>query len=242
MKIKLFTSALLIAVTLCGFAQDKATLNQDMLKFIELNDKQDYKSLVEITYPKIFNKTSPEQYIADIEKSMNGKGYTIYPERIEPQIDYGAVLGGADGYFCIITYNVSNKVSFENKVSAKEQPEMIKKFSKILNSKSVFYDEPSNSIHSKNRTQVVAIADGSTNGKWTFVDPASPYAKGILHQDIRNALDPDFIPEGNVENPNKDVPGYEEDNSGKSETQKAVEKAAAEKAALDKKLNGSKKN
>ena len=240
MKIKLFTSALLIAVSLCGFAQDKATLDKDMQKFIDINDKQDYKSLVDIIYPKVFDKTSREQFISDLEKSMNGKGYTIYPERIEPQIDYGAVQGGADGYFCIITYNVSNKVALENKVQQKEQAEVIKKFGKIFNSKNVYYDEPSNTIHSKNRTQVVAIADGSTNGQWTFVNPAAAYAKGILHEDIRNALDPESIPEETADNTNKKATTKKSDNSVKSETQTAVEKAAAEKAALEKKLNGGK--
>jgi hypothetical protein len=237
MKIKLFTSALLIAVSLCGFSQDKATLKKTTLKMIDLTDQQDYKVLAELTYPKLFTVTPREEYLDQMLKKVNGQGYTIYPERIDPDIDFGAVQATDNGYFCIIHYNTATKVALENKVNEKDQPELLNRFRKILDAKDVFYDEAGNSLHSKKRVQIVAISDDSTNGGWSFIDPATPHAMDVLHEDIRNALNPDFVPDASkVVNPNQNADTGNPD-EGKTEAQKTVEKEAAKKAALYEKQN-----
>ena len=236
MKTRIFTSLLLIAVSLCGFAQDKASLKTAMLRMIDFSEKQDYKSIVDFTYPKIFTKVSKEEYLKQVQNNAKGDDYAIFRVKTDPAIDYDAIVRNKNGFFCIIHHNTLVNVNLKNKIDKKDRPELINRFKKILNTKDVYYNEASNSLTAKNRVETIAIFDDATKGRWTFIDPTNPYANDVLNQDIKNALDPNYV--APVERQNK--PGSSNaplQNQPKTPLQKATE----EKAALEKKLNSKNK-
>ena len=235
MKTRIFTSMLLIAVSLCGFAQDKASLKQATELMITLRERNDYKALADAAYPKIFKTISKEEYAKQLEKNMSGSDYTGHIEKVDPSIDYGAINRTDKGLYCIINYNTSVRLMLKNKVAKKDQPELINRFKKILNSKDVYYTEVGNTIQSKNRIQTVAIFDDSTRGRWTFVDPTSPYAKDVLNQNIKNELDPNYVAPID--------PKVQAARAKAGDVQQTeLQKEAAKKEALNKKLSGTKKS
>ncbi|MCO6146740.1 hypothetical protein [Flavobacterium sp. NRK1] len=225
MKSKLFTLAVFITTALCGFAQDKTTLKEAFTKMTDLTNQQEYNALVEVAYPRIFNMVSKEDYIAGIEKKMKGDDYTIYMITTQPSVDYGALQRSETGLFCLINYNIQMKIVPNEKIEAKDQQNEENRFKKLLNTEDVYYNTAENNFDAKNRLLVVAIADESTGNRWTFIDPSSPYANDILDEAVRNALDPNYIPETTTQN-NPTI------NNRKTGVQKLVDEQAAKKAAI----------
>jgi hypothetical protein len=192
MKTRIFTVALLLAASLSGFAQDKASLKAATLKMIDLTDHENYIDLSGTVYPKVFNVVSKDDYLALQQQKINGQDYKIHMIRIDPSIDYGAVKKVDDITYCIVNYNSMMTVELTNKLEPKDREAKEAYFKKLLNVEDVFYIESNNTIDIKKRIQLVAIADESTYGQWTFIDPSTSEGYDLLHEAIRNELNPEY--------------------------------------------------
>lgn len=191
MKTKLFTAALLLALTLTGQAQDKQSLKAATQKMLDLTNQENFGDLTGTVYPKVFNMTSKEDYLNKIEKTMKGKDYTIHMIRIDPSIDYGSIKRTDNGFFCLVTYSSMMTIEFTGKIEPKDREARENYFKQLLGTEDVYYIENNNTIDVKKRTQVVAINDDSSYNQWTFIDPKNPIAMEILDEVIRRELDPE---------------------------------------------------
>lgn len=191
MKTRLFTSALLLAVSLSSFAQDKAALKAATQKMIDLNDQQAYSDLVGTVYPKYFEVVAKDQYYENLQKRKQGDGYTVNPSRVDPSIDYGAVKKSGNVTFCLVNYDTMMSVALDKKLTPQETAAKEEYFKKLFNSQDVYYIVDTNTIDVKKRVQLVAIADESTLEQWSFIDPTAPGASEILPEAIRKELDPE---------------------------------------------------
>lgn len=191
MKTRIFSIAVLLAASLSGFAQDKASLKAATLKMIDLTDHENYVDLSGTVYPKVFNVISKDDYLALQQQKINGQDYKIHMIRIDPSIDYGAVKKVDDVTYCIVNYNSMMTVELANKLEAKDREAKEAYFKKMLGTEDVFYIESNNTIDIKKRVQLVAIADESTYGQWAFIDPSTSEGYDLLHEAIRNELNPE---------------------------------------------------
>lgn len=226
MKNTLLALILFLFASTGSFAQDESDLKNATAKLMYYSDEQNYEGLIEMIYPKVFEVLDKDAYKKAIEEKMKGKGYYVAMVRNDPSTDYGAITIYDGGLFCLVNYDIVMKVGFEEQIEAKDQEKTVNRFKKILGTEAVYFNGPANSLDAKKRIQVVAIADNSTYGEWRFVlNPEDTKEQQALHEDVRNALDPDFVPvKDNRVKENEVV-----------EEKSDVEKAAAEKAALLKK-------
>lgn len=222
MKTKLFTLALLLAASLSGFAQDKASLKAATKKMIDLTDHENYSDLTGTVYPKVFNLISKDDYLNQLEKTMKGPDYTIHMVRIDPSIDYGAIKSYGNGVFCMVNYNQMMTIEFEQKIAEKDRKAKEDYFKKLFNTEEVYFIDTNNTIDVKRRIEIVAIADESSSSQWTFLDPKHPIAKEIFEEEVRNELN----------NPEVNSEAEAEKGKGTSSVEAEVAKNKAEKEAI----------
>lgn len=191
MKTRLFTLALLLAASLGGYAQDKASLKAATQKMIDLSDQENYNDLSGTVYPKIYSIVSRDEYLTQLEKKMKGPDYTIHMIRIDPSIDYGSIKTVDNMFFCVVNYDNMMTIEFKDQIAPKDREAKENYFKKLLGTEDVYYIEATNTIDAKKRIQLVAIADESSHNQWTFLDPKSPAAAQIMHEAIRKELDPE---------------------------------------------------
>lgn len=194
MKTKLLTSALLLALTLNGFAQDKNSLKIATQKMIDLTNQENYGDLVGTVYPAVFDVVPKDDYVNQQEKTINGPDYKIHMIRIEPSIDYGAVKKADLTTYCLVNYDQMLTVELLNKLAPQEVADKEAFFKKLLGTEEVYYMEQTNTIDIKRRVQRIAMADESTYQQWTFVDPKIPGIEAILKEPILQEIDPEKYP------------------------------------------------
>ena len=203
MKTRLFTIALLLAVSITGFAQDKKLLKEATQKMIDLKDQEDFTELSGTVYPKVYEVIPRDQYIDQQKTMYNGEDYTVHMIRIDPSIDYGSIQKDSYGTtFCLINYTAKMAVELKKKPESKDLAAKEDYFKKLLGTESISYNEQNNYFDVKKRVQVVAIADESTRQQWAFADPSLPGVYDILPESVRMELnpenEPEKIPEGNT--------------------------------------------
>jgi hypothetical protein len=203
MKTRFLTIALLLAVSVSGFAQDKKLLKEATQKMIDLKDQGEYVELSGTVYPKVFDVIPRDQYIDQQKTMYNAEDYTVHMIRIDPSIDYSAIEKDQYGTtFCLVNYTAKMVVELKKKPEAKELQAKEDYFKKLLGTESIAYNDGNNLFEVKKRVKVVAIADEATRQQWTFIDPTVPGVYDILPESVRMALnpenDPEQIPDGNT--------------------------------------------
>lgn len=202
MKTRFYTMALLLAVSITGFAQDKKLLKEATQKMIDLKDQEDFTELSGTVYPKVYEVIPRDQYIDQQKAMYNGEDYTVHMIRIDPSIDYGSIQKDSYGTtFCIVNYTAKMVVELKKRPESKDIAAKEDYFKKLLETENLAYNEENNYFDVKKRVQVIAIADEATRQQWAFIDPALPGVYDILPESVRMELnpenDPEKIPEGN---------------------------------------------
>lgn len=188
MRTKLLTLTLLVVSSLM-FAQDKQSLKIATEKMIDKYVSGDPNAIASTLYPKIFGVTSKEEMLKSIKEGLKNKEYTSSRLNIDPSIDYGEIVRGEGGSFCIISYNTQTKVVLNQKLSANEEKEMETRLKALLKTDKIYYDKQSMTYNAKKRVQTVAIIDGSTKGLWAFVPlNDSDYVNKVLPGAAKKAI------------------------------------------------------
>ncbi|MHA3788041.1 hypothetical protein ACX0HA_07510 [Flavobacterium hauense] len=193
MKTRLLTIALLLAVSLSGFAQDKASLTEATKRMIALSQSGDFDAQLATIYPGYFNVVPKDDYMKEYYSTMRGKDYAAHIRKIDPSIDYGALEKANNGTFCVINYDRVITISLENKLTPQEISPKKEYFKKLFKTDGVYYITETNTFDIKKRVQVVAIADEASNMQWTFLDPLLPGADKLLSPEAKEILDPENI-------------------------------------------------
>ena len=155
---------------LCMSAQapDKASLEQNAQKMMDFTMSKNYSALMDLTYPKIFDIVPREQMIEILTNMMNGDGFSITLLPAAPNFTFGDIKNIDGAYYSVLGHDLAMKMAFTIPM---EDPEMmVGIFKSQLQTDDVTYDKAQNAFTIKKRAQVIAIADASTNGKWTFVN------------------------------------------------------------------------
>lgn len=196
MKTRLLTTVLFMAVSLNSFAQDRATLpklKESTGRVLDFILKDDFQSLVEITYPTLFSEISEKDYLAEMKKQGSGEGFTVIHKETNPELTYGPITPFNGGNFCVIYYNYIVSISLEKPLKKADEAAMIKRFSNLYDK--LQYEPSDNSLTGRGRKPMVAVSDNATGNFWNFIlDPKASYAQNIIPYGAKTEMNPELYP------------------------------------------------
>ena len=196
MKTRLLTTVLFMAASLSGFAQDRATkakLEEATGRVLDFIMKDDFQSLLEITYPTLFSEITEKEYLENLKKESSGEGFTVIPKNTDTQISYGAIKPFDGGHYCVIYYNYRISISLDKPLKKQDEEGMLKRFKK--DHAAIAYEPSDNSLIAKGRRALLAVSDNATANFWNFIiDTKAPYAQNIIPQDAKVELNPEAYP------------------------------------------------
>lgn len=178
-----------------GFAElyaqdDKASQELDTIaiKIFESVNNKDFDTLLDMTYPKLF-EIVPKESMLPIIKSMfegNDEFAIEIPNEI-PNYKLSDVYKDEEtkADYAFLSYDLKMKMTFNNKTFSDEQKETMKKMMKIQGMDVEFLSTNTLNVLMKDRL-IIFIKDNSTNKSWKTLnyDPDSPIFFQILSVEI----------------------------------------------------------
>lgn len=186
---KLVLLALVLIVPFFVNAQDKASLAKDAQRMLDYTFAENYKGLMDLTYPKIFDLIPKEQMLEMLSKMLKGEGYTIKLERTPENFTFGDIKKIDGGSYAVVSYDTQMRMIFTEKPSDNEIETMTKMFKENMKASVATFDKTDNSFLIKKRSQMVAAADTATNQKWTFLNNENPMLiEKLFSENVRKGL------------------------------------------------------
>ena len=185
MKKLLYLFALSLTISVSG--QDMESLKPGVDKVVGATANRDYETLVELTYPKLFEFASREEYIETIKSAFDNDMMTIKLDLSQPNYRFSDIKNIGGRKFCVIRYD--NRMEMHLKNPDKDMTAIIVDgLSSSGQYKTVSYDEKKQIISLAGDAIMVAIADGSTQAKWKFVNYAEENFTTLFDEQTKKAL------------------------------------------------------
>ncbi len=166
---KQFFIIIAFILSINSFAQDLTSLKTEAQKMYSATIALDYDLILETTYPKLFEIVGKDKMKETLISTFNGtEEMKIKILPIEPEFSYGKIKKIGNKLFCLIDYNLSMQLIFNDTMI--DSKIFIKEFKKNTDAKSVTYDKSTNSFTINIRYTMIGIFDAFTNGKWCFLN------------------------------------------------------------------------
>ena len=162
--------AIAFFLTLTLSAQTQKELETNVTQMYNNTVKGNYESLLELTYPKIFDIVPKAQMLEVLKNMINGDGYTMMIIDTAPNFVYGPIKKIGTGSYCMIKHDLKMKMIFTERLTAEEGKQMIETFKAGMKTDDVNFDATENSITLKKQAEVIAVADALTQNKWMFLN------------------------------------------------------------------------
>jgi hypothetical protein len=165
MKKILFLVVLLYSIQ--GWSQDKQSLEASSNQMYEHMVSGNYEALYDDMNPGMIKGVKKEEAIAGM-KMMENEDFKIQILKIPSNFIFGEIKKVNDSYYSLIEHDLATKLTFKETIKPEEREMFENMFKSMFGaSKSEFLDKE-NAFVLYSRTTMVAIADKSSNYKWTF--------------------------------------------------------------------------
>lgn len=126
-----------------------------------------YEAMYDDMNPGMLNGVKKEEVIAGM-KMMENEDFKVQTLKVPSNFTIGEIKKVNDSYYSLIEHDLATKITFKENIKPEER-EMFENMYKSMfaASKSEFLDKE-NALVLYSRTAMVAIADKSSNYKWTF--------------------------------------------------------------------------
>jgi hypothetical protein len=168
MKAYLLAMALFL-FTLTAIAQTQKDLETRLVEWCNNSVAGNHEALAEMYYPKIFEVVPKDKLIEGLKNMANGNGFNLLFLQTPLNAEYGKIKTIDGGSYSLIKYDSQMKMIFTAKLTKQEGNEMAESFKAGMNTQEITFNEADSSITIKKRDEVIAVADGLTNNKWTFL-------------------------------------------------------------------------
>lgn len=175
---KFFILFLFVSVSL--FAQDKKSLEERANKMYEYTASQQYEKLLDYTYPKLFTLIPKEKMVEALRGMTKGEGFTITIAPPPANFKFGEIKKIDDAHYCVLTHNLSMKMTFTEPVGDEELKLLLPSFKEAMKTDNVTFDKKDNSFTIIKASQAIAVFDKLSNNQWTFVNNTEGPIKGML--------------------------------------------------------------
>ncbi len=180
---------LLAVLPLAANAQDKASLEKNANLMMEYTVKENYKSLMDLTYPTLFELFPKEQMIEMLPAMLKGEGYEISLLDTPPNFVYGDIKKIDGGSYVLVKHDVKMKMAFTEPMGDDELQNMMPMFKQSMGTEDITFNKAENAFYIKKRAQMIGAADKLTGNKWTFLNNDNPeLLKKLLTENIIKGL------------------------------------------------------
>lgn len=184
-----FAIALLLVTGFSSTAQDKKALEASITKMYQVTVDADFETLMDYTYPKIFEIAPREQLMQAMKGMLNGPEFNVTVLTTPPNFEYGPIKKIGGGSYCVVQHDLLMKMAFKEPVNDEGQKAMIESFKTTLKASMVTFDAKENAFTVKKRTEVIAVADKLTNNQWKFLNTgADALMEKMLGKEVVNQL------------------------------------------------------
>lgn len=175
---KIVLTALLLCCSLLS-AQDKKSLEERAKKSMEYTINGNYPALMELTYPKLFTIVPKEKMLEMLPAALKGEGFSVKLLNQAPNYKFGEIKKIDGGHYSLINHDTYMAMTFDEPL-AKEDADMMLESLKESISGTVTYDAAKNTFNIKKPSELIAVADKSTNNQWTFISNQGGPLIGML--------------------------------------------------------------
>lgn len=173
-KTLLFTA---LFVCFLGFSQNNETLKTDVKKMYDASYNMAFDEVMDYTYPKIFEIASREQVATAIQSAFDNEEMKIRFVTVAPEFRYSEIKKIENKTISLVNYNSTMRMTFERKLETDEVDALMKAFNESGEYKKVLFEKDRNSFLLEADAAMIAVADESTKGKWTFVNYSKSQAQ-----------------------------------------------------------------
>ncbi len=162
-------SAVFLFIGILTFAQSEEALKKDAKLMYQASYNLNFETVLDYTYPKIFDIASREQLSQILQNSFQNEQFKIRLVFPEVTLKYGKIKEIDGKKVVLITYVSAMRMTFEQKFYGNEAQEMLMGLKQSLPEKKVSYEPNTNSFFIEGTDAMIAISDNHTNKTWKFI-------------------------------------------------------------------------
>ncbi|HMI07080.1 MAG TPA: hypothetical protein VK528_06020 [Flavobacterium sp.] len=174
-----------------AFSQSLENLKANTKKIYDANYTMDFDTVIELTYPKIYESGKPA-FEEKLDSDYQNDEFRMRLEIENPVFQYSEIKKVDEKSICIITYKNPIRYFFESKLDAVTAQKKVASLKESVKAYEVNFEPKRNSINVKRNSKLVAIADDSTQNQWKFInldDLAQREMAGkLLNENIKKEL------------------------------------------------------
>lgn len=191
MKLKTYVFFLLF-VSAFSFAQTVEQLKVATKKIHEANYNMDFDSITKFSYPKIVAHYGKEKFLEKLDHDYQNETYRMRIQLEKVVFEYGS-LRTIDGVnFCVVTFKNPARYFYETKLDSNTSLIQANFLREKDRTRDVTFEPKRNSFNVRRTSNLVAVADASTQNQWRFFNMDDPEQRAlfdsIFNENIKNQL------------------------------------------------------
>lgn len=189
MKFKL-ALIVLLSYTI-GQSQNLDELKLETKKVYEANYLMDFNTILDYSYPKVFDLLPREEMYKTLETSFQNQEFSVRFVYPNPKFTFSEIQKINNQSFCLVRYNGAIRMKFEKALTDQIANGMLKTFQQHMKDKKVLFEKERNSFFIEGESILIAIADERTQNKWRFVNYDAgqiAFVDSIISESIRKQL------------------------------------------------------
>lgn len=170
MKLKLSILVAFVFVQLT-FAQDMASLKEGAQKIYTATTTLDYDSILDNTYPKVFDIVPKDQMKQLLVTTFNGnEKMKIKLLPVAPDFKFGEIKKIGDQNFSLINHNLAMDLTLTEKIEEEEVEMMTELMKGAMDADTVTFNKDTNTFNIVKRATMIGISDAATKNQWKFLN------------------------------------------------------------------------
>lgn len=174
-----------------AFAQTADTLKQTYAKMVEANNKLDFDSIIDSTYPKLVEMAGRDALIAEMKRAFSDPNLKISFVKNDAVAEFGNIVETKDARFCVVRRETILRLAFKEKLIEAQAQSIQENIARGNPMRTVRFEPKENAFYSTGPDITIAVWDASTKQQWRFLS-YDPSLEAILQswfsQDIVEKL------------------------------------------------------
>lgn len=188
---KPFIFLMLLLSLFMAKAQEKSEIMPLVENILQSSIDKDYASVINHTYPKLFESFPQEVVLEILETSLNNEEFIIEVLPTEFDIEVSEIKEIDDRKYALIHFNLKSSLRFHYYINS-ETDNFKKLIKELMPEAKVVFDRKTQSFIIHQRARSLAISDEFTQGTWKFLNVDefdNKLLSLLLDQKILNAFD-----------------------------------------------------
>jgi len=169
------------------FGQDLQSLKPDVAKMLEASVKQDFETIMDLTYPKLFEVAPRGMLIELMEGMFDNEAMRIKLDLSEPNSRYSDIKTIDGRKFCIVRYHNRMEMTLKNR-DKETVAAMVDGIKRSGQYETVDFNEENHAIKVGGEAILIAVADNLTDHKWKFINYTEESFGSLFDDRIKKAL------------------------------------------------------